>query len=163
MKRLIWVIDDSPTVRKIFETCLPPEGFEVKSFRDGMEALTHLNTQPDGRLPDLVIVDIVLPKMDGYDVLQRLRAKAVLSETVFVAISRRDGVLDRLMARLAGAVAYINKPFTLADVFTVLRQQLHIQEEAGRGGPLHGGDAQPSAREKREGRPHDGGNGHNGP
>jgi twitching motility two-component system response regulator PilG len=129
MAKLIWVIDDSITVRKILGTCLPREGFEVQVFCDGIEALLHLKTRQGVRVPDLIIVDIGLPKMDGYDLLQELKARAALSETVLLAISVRDGVTDRLKARLAGAADYICKPFTIEDVVTLLRQLLNLPVE----------------------------------
>lgn len=129
----VWVVDASPTVRAILQTCLSREGFEVKTFSDGIEAFSHLITQHDVHIPDLIIIDIVLPKMDGYDVLQRLKARGELRETVFVVLSGRNGVLDRLQARLAGASEYLSKPFSLADVLHVLRKQLHLPSQAGQG------------------------------
>ncbi len=126
MQQYIWVIDDSLTVRKILETCLKREGFEVKAFSDGVEALSELNEQ-DVRIPDLIFVDIGLPKMDGYEVMRHLTARAALSETVLVVISKHDGILDLLKGRLAGAAAYITKPFTIATVTGVVREQLHSE------------------------------------
>lgn len=129
--KVIWIIDDSLTVRKILEICLRREGFEVKPFCDGVEALSSLNER-DVDIPDLVFVDIGLPKLDGYEVLRLLKARAILSETALVVISRRDGVLDLLKGRLAGAAAYITKPFTLATVRGVVREQLHLPAEEDR-------------------------------
>src|SRR5260221_5061694 len=100
MSAFVMVIDDSPTIRKILETCLHRAGYEVKSFQDGVEALRWCGT-PVARIPALVLVDVGLPKLDGYDVIRHLKAKPALAQTVFGIISRRDGVFDRLKGRLA--------------------------------------------------------------
>jgi len=125
MSKLVMVIDDSATVRKIIETCLGREGFEVKGFSDGVEAMKWL-TEPYSRPPDLVILDIGLPKMDGYEVARRIKTKPQFANTVIVMLSRRDGMIDRLKGRLAGAKAYITKPFKTQDVISVIEQHLGV-------------------------------------
>ncbi|GCE26631.1 response regulator [Dictyobacter alpinus] len=123
MSKLVMVIDDSATVRKIVETCLKREGFEVKSFPDGVEAMRWL-TEPQARIPDLVILDIGLPKMDGYEVARRLKTKPQFSNTVIVMLSRRDGMIDKLKGRLAGAKDYLTKPFKTQDIIAVIESHL---------------------------------------
>lgn len=123
MSKLVMVIDDSPTVRKIVETSLRREGFEVKGFIDGYEAMRWL-ISPEARVPDLVLLDIGLPKMDGYEVARRFKAKPNFNNTVIVMLSRRDGVIDRLKGRLAGAKDYITKPFRTQDVVSVIESHL---------------------------------------
>ncbi len=125
MSKLVMVIDDSATVRKIVETCLGREGFDVKSFPDGVEAMRWL-TEPNSRVPDLVVLDIGLPKMDGYEVARRLKTKPQFSHTVIVMLSRRDGVIDRLKGRLAGAKDYLTKPFKTQDIVTVIESHLGV-------------------------------------
>src|SRR5579884_2803084 len=119
MNKLIMVIDDSQTVRKIIATALGREGFAVVSFPDGVEALRWL-AQPNARIPDVVTLDVGLPKLDGYEVARRLKAKPQFHQTVIVMISRRDGVIDRLKGRLAGAREYMTKPFKTHDVIAVV-------------------------------------------
>ena len=92
-------------------------------FQDGVEALRWCGT-PVARIPALVLVDVDLPKLDGYDVIRHLKAKPALAQTVFVIISRRDGVLDRLKGRLAGAHAYLTKPFKTDEVVAVVQAYL---------------------------------------
>jgi twitching motility two-component system response regulator PilG len=125
MSKLIMVIDDSATVRKIVETCLGREGFEVRGFPDGVEAMRWL-TEPGSRIPDLVILDIGLPKMDGYEVARRLKTKPQFANTVIIMLSRRDGVIDRLKGRLAGAKDYITKPFKTQEIINVIESYLGI-------------------------------------
>ena len=102
MSTLVLVVDESLVVRKILETCLSRAGYEVKSFPGSVEMFRWLAT-PEARIPALVIVDLCLPIIDGYGIIRRLKAKPAFAHTVFVMISRRDGVLDRLKGRLAGA------------------------------------------------------------
>jgi twitching motility two-component system response regulator PilG len=123
MSKLIMVIDDSTTVRKIIETCLGRQGFQVLGFPDGIEAMRWL-MEPTSRVPDLVLLDIGLPKMDGYEVARRLKIKPQFSSTVIVMLSRRDGMIDRLKGRLAGAKDYITKPFKTQDLITITESYL---------------------------------------
>jgi twitching motility two-component system response regulator PilG len=116
----IWIIDDSPTVRKIVETCLRREGFAVKSFGDGVEALRWL-ASPEAYIPGVIFLDIGLPKMDGYAVARALKAQPRFEETVIVMLSRRDGVIDRLKSRLAGASHYLSKPFQTQQIVTLVK------------------------------------------
>lgn len=126
MGKLVMIIDDSLTVRKIMETSLKREGFESVSYSDGIEALKAL-TQPGGRIPDLVILDIGLPKMNGYEIARRLKTKQQYNNTVIIMLTGRDGVLDRLKGRLAGAKEYITKPFRTQEVMSVVQSHLGIQ------------------------------------
>lgn len=123
MSKLVMVIDDSATVRKIIETCLGREGFEVNSFPDGVEAMRWL-ADPRSSIPDLVLLDIGLPKMDGYEVARRLKTKPQFNNTVIIMLSRRDGMIDRLKGRLAGAKDYITKPFKTQDVVSMIESYL---------------------------------------
>ena len=118
-------VDDSLTVRKILETCLRREGFVVYSFPDGVQMLRWL-TGPEGRIPNLVILDICLPKLDGYTVAQRLRAKRQFANSIIIMLSRRDSMIDRLKGRLAGASVYLSKPFKTREIVAVVKTQLGI-------------------------------------
>jgi twitching motility two-component system response regulator PilG len=123
MSKLVMIIDDSTTVRKIIETCLGRQGFQVLGFPDGVEAMRWL-MEPTSRVPDLVLLDIGLPKMDGYEVARRLKIKPQFSNTVIIMLSRRDGMIDRLKGRLAGAKDYITKPFKTQDIILVTESYL---------------------------------------
>ncbi len=123
MSKLVMIIDDSLTVRKIMETSLKREGFASVSYPDGIEALRALNERRHP-IPDLVLLDIGLPKMDGYEVARHLKTKQQLGNTTIVMISKRDGVIDRLKGRLAGAKDYITKPFKTQEVMTIVHSHL---------------------------------------
>ncbi len=126
MSKLVMVIDDSPTVRKIVEVSLRREGLEVVSFPDGIEALRAFTNRQLERVPDLVVLDIDLPKMNGYEIARYLRSKPQWSRTVIVILSRHDGVIDRLKARLAGTQAYLTKPFTTQMIVDVVNNGLGL-------------------------------------
>ena len=123
MSKLVMVIDDSTTIRKIIETCLKRQGFQVLGFPDGVEAMRWL-MEPTSRAPDLLFLDIGLPKMDGYEVARRLKIKPQFSNTVIIMLSRRDGMIDRLKGRLAGAKDYITKPFKTQDIISITESYL---------------------------------------
>ncbi len=130
MSQLIVVIDDSLTVRKILEVCLHRAGYEdVQSFPDGTEMLRWL-MMPEARIPTLVLVDLNLPKMDGYTLIRHLKAKPAFAQTVFVILTGRSGMLDKLKGRLSGAQAYLTKPFRTDDILAIVHTYLgpdHMQ------------------------------------
>lgn len=119
----IMVIDDSATIRKIVETCLGREGYEVKSFPDGVAAMRWL-AESDALIPNLIILDIGLPQMDGYEVARRLKSNHQMSQAVIIMLTRRDGVVDRLKGRLAGATDYLVKPFQTQTLLSIVETHL---------------------------------------
>jgi twitching motility two-component system response regulator PilG len=122
MSKLVMIVDDSLTVRKIIETSLKREGFDSVSFADGMEAMRAITEQRIRRIPDLIILDIGMPKMDGYAFARLLKSKPQFNHTVIIMLTSRDGVIDRLKGRLAGAKDYITKPFRTQE----LMDRLHL-------------------------------------
>ena len=125
MSTFVMVIDDSLTIRKILEICLRRAGYQVKSFEDGVQALHWLNTG-EARIPDLIFIDLGLPKLDGYEVIRLLKARPALEYATLVILSRRDGIIDRLKGRLVGAHAYLTKPFKTGEIIAVI--QAHLGE-----------------------------------
>lgn len=123
MSQLILVIDDSLTVRKILETWLERADYEAKSFEDGVQALRWLNST-EAIIPDLIFVDLDLPKLNGYEVLRRLKVQPALEQTVLVMLSGREGVLARLKGRLAGAHLYLRKPLKQQTILAIVRTSL---------------------------------------
>lgn len=122
------VIDDSPTMRKILEVGLRRAGYDGMSFEDGLQALQWLNS-PEVRIPDLIFIDLGLPKMDGYEVIRLLKARPALAQTTLVILSRRDGVLDHIKGWLAGAHFYLTKPFKMQQIVALV--QAHSMSRAG--------------------------------
>jgi twitching motility two-component system response regulator PilG len=120
----IMVIDDSSTVRAILRVGLHRAGFEVECHENGGEALRSLEDAEQQVLPDLIILDVMLPRYDGYEVVDHLKRHPALSGIVVVMLSGRKGVLDLLKGRLAGANVYLTKPFRIDDIVRVVREQL---------------------------------------
>ena len=125
----ILVIDDSATVRKILETYLGREGFTVQTFSDGVETMRWLASS-QGHPPNLIFLDIQLPKMNGYAVLRKLKSKSAYQRTVVVMLTRHDGPKDRLLARIAGAQDYLTKPFQMQDILAIVKKHLKIPDQS---------------------------------
>ncbi len=123
MNNLVMLIDDSPTVRKVIEVCLKREGIACMSYADGIEALHALSSQRD-LIPNVVLLDIELPKMDGYQVAQYLRERNRYDDTAIVMISCHYSMIDRLKSRLSGAQDYMTKPLKAQDMLSVVRGYL---------------------------------------
>ena len=119
----VMIIDDSMTVRAVIEATLRRWGFDVASFPDGLAAMGALS-RGEVAVPDLLLLDIGLPKMDGYEVARILRSKPDFSRTAIVMLTAHDGVIDRLRSKIVGASAYITKPFRVNYVVDVVRQHL---------------------------------------
>jgi twitching motility two-component system response regulator PilG len=123
MNQFVMAIDDSLVIRKIVEICLHRAGYEVSTFPDGIEALRWLAT-PEARIPALILVDIGLPRLDGYLLIRSLKPRPGFEQTVFVILSQRDGVIDRLKGRLAGAQTYLTKPVKTTDLLAAIESHL---------------------------------------
>jgi DNA-binding response OmpR family regulator len=136
MGNFVMIIDDSLTVRKIMEASLKRAGFQAVSFPDGLQAMDAL-ARGEIPVPDLILLDIGLPKMDGYDVARAFKQKNRLGNTVIIMLTGRDGVLDKLKCRWIGAKDYITKPFKPAEVIAVVRAHLRPQE-VGAGPAMQG-------------------------
>lgn len=103
----ILVVDDSPTVRKLISGKLEKCGHDVICASDGVEAMERL----DHFVPDLVLLDINMPRMDGYQVCKTIRSNNATKDVPVVMISGKDGFFDKVRGRMAGTTGYITKPF----------------------------------------------------
>ena len=103
----IMVVDDSPTVRKLIAGKLEKCGHAVFACNDGVEAIDRLGEI----VPDLVLLDITMPRMDGYQVCKSIRSNPATKDIPVVMISGKDGFFDKVRGRMAGTTGYITKPF----------------------------------------------------
>jgi CheY-like chemotaxis protein len=103
----ILVVDDSPTVRKLISGKLEKCGHEVVCAVDGLDALDKINEL----MPDLILLDITMPRMDGYQVCKMIRSNDATKDVPVVMISGKDGFFDKVRGRMAGTTGYITKPF----------------------------------------------------
>lgn len=106
-EKKILVVDDSATVRKLIAGKLEKCGHEVYCAADGIEAIEQL----DSIVPDLILLDITMPRMDGYQVCKVIRGKDATKDVPVVMISGKDGFFDKVRGRMAGTTGYITKPF----------------------------------------------------
>ena len=108
----IMVVDDQPANLKLLEDLLRSQGYRVRSFPRGRLALTAAKQNA----PDLILLDINMPEMNGYEVCERLKADANLKEVPVIFLSALDETSDKLKAFQSGAVDYITKPFQFDEV-----------------------------------------------
>jgi two-component system, OmpR family, phosphate regulon response regulator PhoB len=108
MKRRILVADDDPALRRLILTTLGVDDFELMQATDGEEALRLAREQP----PDLVLLDVNMPKMNGFEVCRSLKTEPSTAGVKVVMLTARGTDPDRLMGREAGADDYFIKPFS---------------------------------------------------
>jgi DNA-binding response OmpR family regulator len=113
----ILLVDDEDAVQKLLTYPLEREGYRVVSARDGQEALDRFAAEQ----PDLVVLDIMLPKVDGLEVCKRLRAKSTVP---IVMLTARDDELDKVVGLELGADDYITKPFSIREFRSRIRALL---------------------------------------
>lgn len=106
-KKKILVVEDSPTTRKVISITLGQRGYEIMEARDGLEALSRLSDER----PDLILLDIILPKMDGYKILSIIKDNALFKDIPVIMLTSKDGMINKWKGKRAGADAYLTKPF----------------------------------------------------
>jgi two-component system response regulator MprA len=111
----VLIVEDDAGVRRMLERSLGAEGFEVATAADGGAALAAA----EGTAPDLVVLDVAMPGMDGFEVCRRLRAKGLTGGVLM--LTARDAVSDRVRGLESGADDYVVKPFAIAEVVARLR------------------------------------------
>lgn len=112
----VMVIDDSKTIRRTAETLLRKEGYEVITAMDGFEALGKIADYE----PDLIFLDIMMPRLDGYQTCALIKRHRVFRNTPVVMLSSKDGLFDRARGRVVGSDDYVTKPFTKEDLLVVM-------------------------------------------
>jgi diguanylate cyclase (GGDEF)-like protein len=116
----ILIVDDSPENLRLLTRILAKRGYKIRQAKNGIMALQSANTLP----PDLILLDIMMPGMDGYEVCQRLKANPNTAETPIIFLSALNGVLDKVKAFQMGGVDYISKPFQFEEVIARVQSQL---------------------------------------
>lgn len=114
------VIDDSQTIRRTAETLLSKEGFTVVTAQDGFEALAKIADHH----PDLIFVDIMMPRLDGYQACALIKANPRYASTPVIMLSSKDGLFDRARGRIVGSDEYLTKPFTRDELISAVRTHL---------------------------------------
>jgi twitching motility two-component system response regulator PilG len=120
----VMVIDDSKTIRRTAETLLKKAGCEVLTATDGFEALALI---ADGN-PDLIFVDIMMPRLDGYQTCALIKRNESYRHIPVIMLSSKDGLFDRAKGRIVGSEQYLTKPFTRDELLGAIRR--HTRQAA---------------------------------
>jgi len=120
----ILVVDDSPTVRKLISGKLEKCGHSVFCAEDGVQAMGQLSSM----VPDLILLDINMPRMDGYQVCKLIRTNDETKDVPVVMISGKDGFFDKVRGRMAGTSGYITKPFGPETLMKAIETYLKLED-----------------------------------
>jgi len=117
----VMVIDDSKTIRRTAETLLKKQGCEVVTATDGFEALAKIAEHK----PDIIFVDIMMPRLDGYQTCALIKHNRLFKHTPVIMLSSKDSIFDKARGRIVGSEQYLTKPFTRDDLLGAIR--MHVK------------------------------------
>jgi len=122
----VLVIDDSRTIRKSADTMLGREGCEVLTAEDGFSALSLIHKHR----PDLIFVDIMMPRLDGYQTCAIIKNNEAFRATPVIMLTSKDGLFDKARGRIVGSDHYLTKPFTPDELLAAVREQAPVRNAA---------------------------------
>jgi len=122
----VMVIDDSNTIRRTAETLLSKAGCDVVTATDGFDSLAKIADSE----PDVIFVDIMMPRLDGYQTCALIKNNSQYQETPVIMLSSKDGLFDKAKGRIVGADDYLTKPFSKSELFDVLERFVTNQPAA---------------------------------
>lgn len=114
----VMVVDDSKTIRRTAETLLAGKGCQVLTATDGFEAMAKIADHQ----PNIIFVDIMMPRLDGYQVCALIKNNRRFRKTPVVMLSSKDGLFDRARGRIVGSSQYLTKPFTREELLEAVSQ-----------------------------------------
>jgi len=116
----VMVIDDSKTIRRTAETLLKNAGCDVITAIDGFDALAKI---ADTR-PSIIFVDIMMPRLDGYQTCALIKNNNVFRSTPVIMLSSKDGLFDKAKGRVVGSDEYITKPFSKDELISAIKKHV---------------------------------------
>ncbi len=116
----IMIVDDSPTVRRLVSVTLKRQNYNVTAAVDGMEALAKLSEE----LPDLIFLDITMPRMDGYQLCKIIKKNSETKHIPVIMLSGNDGFFDKVRGRMAGSTEYVTKPFKPKMLLEIVKKHI---------------------------------------
>ena len=122
VSKRVLVVDDEPNIVMSLEFLMRRAGFEVSVARNGQEALEKLEGVP----PDLLLLDVMMPEFDGYEVCERIRARPEWNATKIVMLTARGREVERERGLALGADAYVTKPFSTRDLVDQVKRMLDV-------------------------------------
>jgi twitching motility two-component system response regulator PilG len=111
------VIDDSKVIRRTAETLLKKAGCKVVTATDGFESLSKVMEHQ----PNIIFVDIMMPRLDGYQTCALIKNNQAFKNTPVVMLSSKDGLFERARGRIVGAEHYMTKPFTREELLNTIK------------------------------------------
>ena len=122
-ERVILIVDDLPDNLRVLSAALSGQGFQIRCAKSGAIALMAVETTS----PDLILLDIKMPDMDGYEVCQKLKSSAATCDIPIIFLSALDDVFDKVKAFNMGGADYITKPFQVEEVLIRVKYQLALK------------------------------------
>ncbi len=116
-ERTILVIDDEYAVRRLMKLLLERRGYQVLTAADGTEGLILAKVEQ----PDVILLDLMMPKMDGHEVLQQLKRDPDTKDAHVIVVTAKSGDRDRVAAFRLGVLDYIDKPYRTADLLQKIK------------------------------------------
>lgn len=116
----VMVVEDSPTTRKVITLTLSQNGYLVTEAKDGLEALSRLNEHKH----HLILLDLILPKMDGYQILSIIKSNPEFREIPVIMLTSKDGFINKVKGKMAGSAAYLTKPFEPKKLLDTIERYL---------------------------------------
>lgn len=114
----VMVIDDSKTIRRTAESLLSKAGCQVFTAMDGFEALAKIVDDE----PDIIFVDIMMPRLDGYQTCALIKNNPRFRQTPVIMLSSKDGLFDKARGRIVGSEQYLTKPFTREELLDAIKK-----------------------------------------
>jgi DNA-binding response OmpR family regulator len=121
---LLLLVDDQPENLRVLSMTLDKQGYDIRSTVSGKMAITAAKTAQ----PDLILLDIMMPEMDGYEVCRQLKSQVETSDIPIIFVSAIDDTLDKVKAFQVGGSDYITKPFRIEEVSARIENQLQIRQ-----------------------------------
>ena len=118
----ILIVDDSATIRRSAESMLKAEGYDVVTAENGFEALSKVARHN----PDLIFVDIMMPRLDGYQTCAIIKNNTQYRSTPVVMLTSKDGLFDQARGRVVGSDLYLTKPFTKEELLAAVQQHASV-------------------------------------
>ena len=127
-KDYILVVDDTPPNIHLLVTMLTRKGYDARGVGDGLVALASMHQELENELPSLILLDINMPNIDGFEVCKKLKSSEHTRGIPVIFISARDEILDKIKAFEVGGVDYITKPFQVAEVMARVEIQITLRK-----------------------------------
>jgi twitching motility two-component system response regulator PilG len=122
----VMVIDDSNTIRRSAEIFLVQSGCEVILAEDGFDAMSKITDHQ----PDVIFVDIMMPRLDGYQTCMLIKKNQRFRDTPVIMLSSKDGLFDRVRGRMVGSDEYLTKPFTKESLLQAVKKHVLTRKAA---------------------------------